>query len=231
MKERKLYLEIKYANKTSDFDKYLIKYPSGEYYSDIKDRKKNLNAKLERKRKIKANSDIRKWDLGLKICRQDYRGIVMGSIEQWNSSKSRVQIKIAASPGGLTDEGEKLTKGNTIWINPKNGWHLCLPDEKEYALDHDKSDDFEKYVAQSSSSSSNTKKGKFEVGESVSYSFSQTFLFITNDYNIRGIVTSWNSNYTKMEVKITDTDYYDGTINGQDIWNGAKIWVSSYGWK
>ncbi len=214
MKERKLYLEIKYANKTSDFDKYLNKYPNGEYYSDIKDRKKNLAAKLERERKIKINSDIRKWDLGLKICRQDYRGIVMGSIEQWNSSKSRVQIKIAASLGGLTDEGEKLTKGNTIWINPKKSWHLCLDDEKSYALSHDKSADFERYTSSSSSSSSNTKKGKFDLGASVRYSWDATNWYDkamnqTSTEYIRGVVQQWNGSFTKMKIKITGTNAYN----------------------
>ncbi len=235
VKERKLYLEIKYANKASDFDKYLIKYPSGEYYSDIKDRKKNLNAKLERKRKIKANSDIRKWDLGLKICRQDYRGIVMGSIEQWNSSKSRVQIKIAASPGGLNSDNEKLTKGNKIWIIPSDGWHLCLQDEKEYAIAHDKSDDFEKYVAQSSSSS-NTKKGKFDMGTSVSYTFKTSTLGLwTNDYYVKGVVNGWNADFSKMKIKISTTNYDDPgddrLFNGQTFYRGNEIWVSPYKWK
>ena len=234
VKERKLYLQVKYSDKIAELNKYLNRYPNGQYYSDIKQKKDGIIAKQKREAQIKANSDIRKWDLGLKICRQDYRGIIMGTIEQWNSSKTRVQIKIAASPGGLTDEGDKLTKGNTIWVNPKDGWHLCLPDEKKYALEHDKSDEFEQYVVKQQEEVQQTKKGKFEIGETVEYTIHYSgglFSFMMSDKHIKGIVTNWNSSYTKMEVKIIDTDNYDETINGQRVYEGAKIWVSPWGWK
>ncbi len=154
----------------------------------------------------------------------------MGSLEQWNGNKTRAQIKIAASPGGLTDEGDKLTKGNTIWINPKKGWHLCLDDEKSYALSHDKSADFERYTSSNSSSSSNTKKGKFDLGDRVCMTGTKGVSFFATTVTLKATVEQWNNDYTRMHIKILNSG--DGAIyKGEELYKGKLIWTTPYSWK
>ena len=81
----------------------------------------------------------------------------------------------------------------------------------------------------------NTKKGKFDLGSSVSYSWSDTdafdsFFGKTRTGYVKGTVENWNSSFTKMQIKITDHSNAAVTIEGQQIYKGALIWVSPYGW-
>jgi len=237
--EKRLYEVINNRATLANCDKYFKQYPNGMYKDDVLKKKDHILkkqkqikqekvAKAKRDKLIKTNSNKYNWKLGDKICRVDYKGITMGTIDQWNSDKSKVKIKIAASPGGLYD-GDLLTKGNEIWITPK-GWHKCLDDEKKYALENDRSADFENY-----SRSNSGKKGKFDVGVSVQYKFQTSTLGLwTNDYYIKGVVNGWNSDFTKMRIKVSATNYEDPSddraFNGQTFYRGNEIWVSPYRW-
>ena len=94
--------------------------------------------------KVKENSDPQKWDVGDRLClvldanEKDY---VTGTIEEWNSTKSKVKIKIVTSPGSRrTYNGEYLEKNNTMWVSASGeGWHKALPEELEAANSHDHS--------------------------------------------------------------------------------------------
>jgi hypothetical protein len=94
--------------------------------------------------KVKENSDPSTWDVGDRLClvlnsnRKEY---ITGSIEDWNSTKTKVKIKIITSPGARRQyNGENLEKNTTMWVaTTGEGWHKILPEEQEYANKYDNS--------------------------------------------------------------------------------------------
>lgn len=94
--------------------------------------------------KVKENSDPKKWDVGDRLCLvmdANNKLYVTGTIEEWNSTKTKVKIKIVTSPGSrMTYNGENLEKNTTMWVaTTGEGWHLALPEELEAANQNDHS--------------------------------------------------------------------------------------------
>jgi len=207
---------------TLDCDNYLKKYPSGKFVSDVNNLKAEKIAAAQRSAKIKQNSNKALWKLGNRVCYCDYKGIIVSSIDQWNEDKSMFKGKIVASPGGLY-QGEILKKGNEIWIAPA-GWHLCLQDEIDYALQNDKSLEAEDQLK--------NKKMKFPKGDKVCQTFSNTFIWTTH-FKVVCTVQEWNEDFTKMKLKILNNGgaSYDTNYKGQKMIEGTEIWDTPIGWE
>lgn len=95
------------------------------------------------KRRIEANKNTKLWSKG---CRLAYRfpngtEYVIATLEEWNENRSRVKVKIVASPSATREiKGERLEKNNTLWVSAHNeGWHLALDEEIDIALKNDHS--------------------------------------------------------------------------------------------
>lgn len=94
--------------------------------------------------KVKENSDPDKWDVGDRLCLvidANMKEYVTGTIEEWNSTRSKAKIKVITSPGSRrTYNGENLEKNTTMWIDAAGkGWHKALPEEIELANKNDRS--------------------------------------------------------------------------------------------
>ena len=96
-------------------------------------------------KRINANKDPKKWHRGDRMC---YRfgtsnDFVLATLEEWNSDRSKIKVKIVASPSNLMKlNGESLTKNNTMWVSVRGeGWHLALDEEVKIATQNDRSDD------------------------------------------------------------------------------------------
>ena len=83
-------------------------------------------------RRIDANKNTKLWSRG---CRLAYRypngnEYIIGTLEEWNDNRTRVKIKIVASPSATrTYNGDLLEKNNTMWVSTHEGWHLALDEE------------------------------------------------------------------------------------------------------
>lgn len=109
------------------------------------------------KRRIEVNKNTKLWSRG---CRLAYRypngyEYVLATLEEWNENRSKVKVKIVASPSSTrTLNGDLLEKNNTMWVSAHNeGWHLALDEEITAALNNDNSVKKETVVTSSSSSS------------------------------------------------------------------------------
>lgn len=94
-------------------------------------------------RSIEPNKNPKLWSKG---CRLAYRypegkNYIIATLEEWNEDRSKVKVKIVASPGARWElKGEVLEKNNTMWVSTKNeGWHLATDAEIEAALKKDNS--------------------------------------------------------------------------------------------
>lgn len=94
-------------------------------------------------RRIEANKNTKLWTRG---CRLAYRypngyEYVLATLEEWNDNRTRVKVKIVASPSSTrTLNGDLLEKNNTMWVSARNeGWHLALDEEITAALNNDNS--------------------------------------------------------------------------------------------
>lgn len=96
------------------------------------------------KRRIEANKNTRLWSRG---CRLAYRypngyEYVLATLEEWNEDRSKVKVKIVASPSATRSlyNGDLLEKNNTTWVAARGeGWHLALEEEIAEALANDNS--------------------------------------------------------------------------------------------
>ena len=108
-------------------------------------------------KRIEANKNTKLWSRGCRLCYRYPNGYeyVIGTLEEWNESRTKVKIKIVASPSSTrTLNGDLLEKNNTMWVSARNeGWHLALDEEITAALNNDNSVRSE-YESSSSSSSS-----------------------------------------------------------------------------
>jgi len=109
-------------------------------------------------KRINANKNTKLWSKG---CRLAYRyasgnEYVLATLEEWNENRTRVKVKIVASPSATrTLNGDLLEKNNTMWVSAHNeGWHLALDEEIAAALGNDNS--VKRVEVSSSSSSSNS---------------------------------------------------------------------------
>ena len=100
-------------------------------------------AELALQKRIEANKNTKLWSRG---CRLAYRypngkEYVLATLEEWNETRTRVKVKIVASPSATrTLNGDLLEKGNTMWVSAHNeGWHLALDEEISIALGNDHS--------------------------------------------------------------------------------------------
>ena len=119
-----------------------------------------LNEKIQ---KIKINSNFLKWTKGDKICNQIKNGVLMGVIDDWNENKSKVKLKIIAGPEG-NYEAEPIVQGSYIWASTVGkGWHLCLDDEIEKAVENNKSISNSTVSSSYSSSSSSSNSNNAEM--------------------------------------------------------------------
>ena len=110
------------------------------------------------KRRIEINKNVKLWTKG---CRLAYRypngrEYVIATLEEWNENRSKVKVKIVASPSSTrTLNGDLLEKNNTMWVSAHNeGWHLALDDEITIALNNDNSTKKAEVIVSSSSSRS-----------------------------------------------------------------------------
>ena len=111
----------------------------------------------ELKRRIEINKNVKLWSKG---CRLAYRypngnEYVIATLEEWNENRSKVKVKIVASPSSTrTLNGDLLEKNNTMWVSAHNeGWHLALDDEITIALNNDGSAKKSPVIVSSSASS------------------------------------------------------------------------------
>ena len=110
------------------------------------------------KRRIEINKNPKLWTRG---CRLAYRypngkEYVLATLEEWNEGRTKVKVKIVASPSSTrTLNGDLLEKNNTMWVSVRNeGWHLALDEEITLALNNDNSTKRTEVITTSSSSSS-----------------------------------------------------------------------------
>ena len=94
-------------------------------------------------RSIEPNKNPKLWSKG---CRLAYRypegkNYIIATLEEWNENKTKVKVKIVASPGSSwTLKGESLEKNNTMWVSTHGeGWHLATDAEIEAAIKKDNS--------------------------------------------------------------------------------------------
>ena len=110
------------------------------------------------KQRIEVNKNPKLWSRGCRLCYRYPSGneYVLATLEEWNESKTRVKVKIVASPSSTrTLNGDLLEKNNTMWVSARNeGWHLALDEEIEVALRNDNSVKKTQTYSSSSSSSS-----------------------------------------------------------------------------
>ena len=105
----------------------------------VKEKEHNQEIAKQRKAKIQANLNYLKWTKGDKICLEINEGILMGVIDDWNENKSKAKIKVIAGPNG-NYEGEQIIQGSYIWASTVGkGWHLCLDEEIEKAVENNQS--------------------------------------------------------------------------------------------
>jgi len=165
--------------------------------------------KEEQERKIKEqaillNSDITKWKLGNKVCKEISNGIICASLMQWNEDKSTCMVKIVTSPGGTLD-GENLTKDNLIWVATSGkGWHLCLDDEIQTSLANDNSQKVEVV---------NT-----PIQNNYTYKLDNTFTSLGYTYNDYTIYKN-NSYYTKIRIQT----YWNNGIYEANLYEGSSM--------
>lgn len=95
------------------------------------------------RQRIEANKNTRLWTRGSRLCYRYPSGneYVLATLEEWNSNRTKVKVKIVASPSATrTLNGDLLEKNNTMWVSARNeGWHLALDEEIEIALRNDES--------------------------------------------------------------------------------------------
>jgi len=204
----------------ADCNTYLTSYPKGKFITDVQSIKAEKNRIAERNKQIKTNSNKSGWYLGNRLCYADYNGIILASLDQWNENKSMFKGKIVASPGGLF-EGEILQKGNMLWIDPQ-GWHKCLEDENDYAIRNDRSLEAEKLLL--------NKNKKFDIGTKVCKISESSGIFFSYTRKIIGMVEEWNSDFSKMKLRISDDGGYS-KYNDQGLYQGATIWATPIGWQ
>lgn len=199
---------------------YLTKYPNGRFVSEIQSKKDGIVKEEKRQAQIKVNSNKGIWKLGNKLCNCTNSGIIMVTMDQWNEDRSMFKGIVSASPGGLF-KGDLLQKGNSLWFETKD-WHICLDDEVEYALNHDKSLEAEQLMR--------AKKMKFAKGTVVAHTYYSSGWFFSSSYRVTAKVDDWNDDYTRMKIQIVKTDGLD-YIDGESIYEGKYIWVSPIGWE
>lgn len=199
---------------------YLTKYPNGRFVSEIQTKKDGIVKEENRLAQIKVNSNKGIWKLGNKLCNCTSDGIIMATLDQWNEDHSSFKGIIAASPGGLF-QGDLLQKGNQLWFETK-GWHKCLDDEVEFALNHDKSLEAEQLMK--------AKKMKFAKGTVVAHTYYSRGWLFSSSYRVTAKVDDWNDDYTRMKIQIVKTGGLD-YIDGESIYEGKYIWVSPIGWE
>lgn len=112
------------------------------------------------KRRIEINKNPKLWTRGCRLCYRYPNGneYVIATLEEWNENRTKVKVKIIASPSSTrTLNGDLLEKNNTMWVSAHNeGWHLALDDEIAIALDNDNSVKRTPSYSSSSSSSSSS---------------------------------------------------------------------------
>lgn len=153
-----------YINKTGQFIDYTEKQK--RIFAEEKARQDSLKAAEERarllaekkaeeerraaeakeadlKRRIEVNKNTKLWSRGCRLCYRYPNGYeyVLATLEEWNESRTKVKVKIVASPSSTrTLNGDLLEKNNTIWVSARNeGWHLALDEEISIALKNDNS--------------------------------------------------------------------------------------------
>lgn len=112
---------------------------------------------------IEKNKNTKLWTRGCRLCYRYPGGkeYILATLEEWNETRTKVKVKIVASPSSTkTLNGELLTKNNTMWVSTTNeGWHLALDEEIEIALNNDNS---VRTVTVSSSSSSSSSSNSYK---------------------------------------------------------------------
>ena len=110
------------------------------------------------KKRIEANKNTKLWSRGCRLAYRYANGYeyVIATLEEWNENRTKVKVKIVASPSATrTLNGDLLEKNNTMWVSAHNeGWHLALDEEISAALNNDNS--VRRIQAPSSSSSSSS---------------------------------------------------------------------------
>ena len=95
----------------------------------------------EFQRKIDNNKNTKLWTRGCRLCYRfpNSQNFVIATLEEWNEDRSKVKVKIVASPGyGWQLNGDVLEKNNTLWVSARNeGWHLALDEEVSMAIKND----------------------------------------------------------------------------------------------
>jgi len=110
---------------------YINQYPNGKNIEEVMANKKIFDDRLAL---IEKNKNISLWRLGNRVClltKQPTAMLVCGVLEVWNEDKSSAKIKLQS---GMWDEaskynGEDLIADKYIWIDPKDGWHICIEGE------------------------------------------------------------------------------------------------------
>jgi len=101
----------------TDCEYYIAKWPNGSYINDIK---------ILHQQKLKQ--EIVKWDMGDQLCWSKYGSSskVIVNIENFNSAKTKFQVRVSNLKGDLNHNGAKLYKQDLIWITPMEGnWKRC----------------------------------------------------------------------------------------------------------
>lgn len=203
--EENMYRNAKLGN-NKDIDKYIKTYPNGRFIAEV--------------RQLKELANSKSWKLGNSVCNCNDDGIIMVTIDQWNEDHSAFKGIVTASPGGLY-QGNLLQKGNQLWIEP-DGWHKCTENEKQIALEDDKS-------AEASALMKN-KNMPFPRGARVYRVYTSRGLLFSYSYKVVGKVDDWNEDFTKMRLQIVSTDGAEG-LDGERIYEGKYIWTSPIGWR
>lgn len=162
-RQKKIYADIKaeenrkaeaarQAELAKERERLLAEQRAAEERRQAEAREANL------KRRIEANKNPKLWSRGCRLCYRYPSGneYVLATLEEWNESRTKVKVKIVASPSSSrTLNGDLLEKNNTMWVSARNeGWHLALDEEIEMALSNDNS--VRRTQSSSSSSSSYT---------------------------------------------------------------------------
>ena len=203
--EESMYKTAKLGN-NKDIDKYIKTYPNGRFIAEV--------------RQLKELANSKSWKLGNSVCNCNDDGIIMVTIDQWNEDRSAFKGIVTASPGGLY-QGNLLQKGNQLWIEP-DGWHKCTENEKQIALEEDKSAEASALVK--------NKNMPFPRGARVYRVYTSRGLLFSYSYKVVGKIDDWNDDFTKMRLQIVSTDGAEG-LDGERIYEGKYIWTSPIGWR
>ncbi len=213
--EKELYERAKMGNgkSYSACIRYLNKYPNGIYIEEVKANKKVFD---DRRNAIETGKNKKLWKLGNKICILKYEDIVLmsGVLDSWNEDKSMAKIKLNLGmwdKQGTKYRGDDLVKNNYIWIQPDDGWHICLDDEIDILEENSN------MPGTTSNYSSSNSGNSTSIGRNCTWT--ETLTLENNDGSLIG---SMFSSITNINFPIK----YTGVIE-QEIGGNYKIIISS----